>query len=357
MGEQSLKDHGQQSEAMVTDEQLDRILRTLVKRYPYYLYFESTEQAGTNFLEMSGLEPRERKIRLVRKLLASNARLHTFKQVLNTPPARCNPHAAVEVHSVTCHRHLLLYVLAIKSLLRFTQDLVIVAHDDGTLSPEDKKVLREHIRSIRIVHKDEADRKMEKLLHHYPHCKKYREQFVNAKQIIDVALIGTTRKIVQVDSDTLFLQKPSELMNWIETDRANTIILPDDDLESDEFGNDIYPTLKEYFPLQYNTSCSLLGFDRDIFRLDLVESVLKWMGKFHWVTIELLYSHLIRQAAKQHIPTFLDPKKYQHLHRKHWNKHWNWRSQLGFVHYFMSHGVCEEYEKDALKVISELRRA
>ena len=62
--------------------------------------------------------------------------------------------------------------------------------------------------------------------------------------------------------------------------------------------------------------------------------------------------HLIKQAAGQHTPTFLDPKKYQHhLYNKHW------RTQPVFMHYLMSHGVCDQYEKDALRVISELRRA
>jgi hypothetical protein len=49
------------------------------------------------------------------------------------------------------HNHLAMYLTSIKSLLRFYNNLSVVVHDDGTLKEQDKNILNNHIRNIKII--------------------------------------------------------------------------------------------------------------------------------------------------------------------------------------------------------------
>ena len=81
----------------------------------------------------------------VRETLSLRRKLIKFKSILDTPPLACNPKATTEVHMLTCHKHLYFCILAIKSLLRFYNNVRIVVHDDGTLSSDDQRLLTSHV--------------------------------------------------------------------------------------------------------------------------------------------------------------------------------------------------------------------
>src|ERR1017187_1906736 len=53
------------------------------------------------------------------QLLGSPRRLYrNFKPVNSTKPLRCNPASQTDLHTLTCHKHVFMYITAIKSLLR-----------------------------------------------------------------------------------------------------------------------------------------------------------------------------------------------------------------------------------------------
>ena len=61
----------------------------------------------------------------------------TYNRVLlvilipKTRAVSCVLHGRPEIHSLVCHRGAYNYILAIKSFLRFYNDVTVVVHDDG----------------------------------------------------------------------------------------------------------------------------------------------------------------------------------------------------------------------------------
>src|SRR5674476_403875 len=109
-----------------------------------------------------------------RVLLAYNRALQLIL-IPKTPIASCVLHGRPEVHSLVCHRHMYNYILAIKSFLRFYNDVTVIVHDDGSLTKKDKRTIRKHISNIHIIDRDYADVKLNKILDQYPNCRRYRD--------------------------------------------------------------------------------------------------------------------------------------------------------------------------------------
>ena len=137
-----------------------------------------------------------------------------FHVVLNTPPIRCNPEAAVEYISLVCHRDVNIYILATKSFLRFYSNVAVVVHSDGTLTRGDIANLRRQIPGIHIISRQEADERVAAKLSSES-LKRARASDVSFIKLIDVNLFSKRRRII-ADSDLLFLQSPSEVIQWIE---------------------------------------------------------------------------------------------------------------------------------------------
>jgi len=93
-----------------------------------------------------------------------NVLTRMYETVLSTPALRCNPSASVEVHTLTAHHHLTMYLTAIKSLLRYYDDVAVVVHDDGSLDASDGARLRDHVNGIRLIGRATADAEMAVLL-------------------------------------------------------------------------------------------------------------------------------------------------------------------------------------------------
>jgi hypothetical protein len=138
-----------------------------------------------------------------------------FRSVLNTPPIKCNPEAAVDYTSLVCHRDVNIYILATKSFLRFHNKVSVVVHSDGTLTRSDATKLREHIPGIRIITRDEEEDKVNAEVGSTL-LKDVRKRDVSFIKLIDVNLFSQKRKII-ADSDLLFLREPSEVIHWIES--------------------------------------------------------------------------------------------------------------------------------------------
>ena len=138
-----------------------------------------------------------------------------FEKVLETKTFKCNPYSNVELHTVSGHFHLTMYLVAVKSLLRFYDDIAVVVHDgDNTLSNKDIRILNEHIKGIRVIKKTYADKNMKKILDKFPSTLKYRSKVVNSFELLDNLTFAKTSKVITMNSDVLFLEKPTELIKW-----------------------------------------------------------------------------------------------------------------------------------------------
>lgn len=158
------------------------------------------------------------------RLRASPRRFYrSFKPVDSTKPLKCNPSARTEVHTLTCHDHVFMYITAIKSLLRFVADLAVVVHDDGSLTTEDVSRIEHHIVGIKVIRRREADEMVGKLLTPYPRTASYRAAVINSLELTDHALLASREKVIITNSDTLFLRRPEEVIRWIEADKDEVL--------------------------------------------------------------------------------------------------------------------------------------
>ena len=255
----------------------------------------------------------------------------------------CNPNSDVEVHSLVCSKHVYGYLLAIVSFLKYYNDVSVVVHDDGTLSEDDKKLILNCVNGARIISKEEADNVVNPLLQNHPECKRYRDEFVNAKQLFDFVFLSRGKKIIALDSDTLFLKGPTELIDWIKNPKNIIRYNYEESLEGQI-------TFRKSFGIEINLDLNIgfLCFFENLINLNSIERILKGVANFDWYTGQNIFSVLITGSNYLYDP--FDKKDYQCLPSFK-------ESDPVFRHYFTSshvYGYGSVYEKDAINMINSL---
>lgn len=274
-----------------------------------------------------------------RELLAA---MH--ESVLATPGLSCNPDARVEIHTVTAHHHLRMYLTAIKSLLRYHADIAVVVHDDGSLDDADRAHLRNHVRGVRVVDRAVADAEMEKILAGFPCSARLRERVVNALELFDNILLARTERLVNMNSDVLFLDEPRELIAWLAGEAAAIAgVYEERPARQVEFlaANDC--------PFPPHVTTALTCIHKQIYDFQLVESVLG-RATPDWFTAQNVYPILFHKVAGTREIRFFDEKKYQ--------SSGVFPDGAAFRHYWTSTGWFTDLQtRDSAQVIDELRCA
>jgi hypothetical protein len=123
---------------------------------------------------------------------------------------------AAPVHILTGKNDWLLTAWALASFFHFTeQTWNVVIHDDGTLPSDARTELKRLFKSCRIIGRDDADAKMDKVLAVFPLCHDYRNKHPLALKIFDMAQFCEGERLIVLDSDVLFFRHPREIMDWV----------------------------------------------------------------------------------------------------------------------------------------------
>jgi hypothetical protein len=274
--------------------------------------------------------------RIIQKILISK-----------TPIASCVLHGRPEVHSLVCHRHMYNYILAIKSLLRFYNDVTVIVHDDGSLTKKDKRTIKKHVENINIIDRDYADEKIDKIFYHYPNCRRYRDECVNALQLFDYMLLSESDKIVSLDSDILFFKKPETLIDWLRDGTEIIHFWEQEPAGTREFLAKI--NLDDCF---VPVNIGLLCFYKETMNLDLLEQILSKVEIFDWCTGQQIYSILLKKQIERHELSFFEPSQYQDQ-----TEFRDGGDEQIARHYWSSVGTLDEYLPDRKKIIKELLNA
>lgn len=136
-----------------------------------------------------------------------------FGNVLKTKTITTNPEAKTTVHSAVPHRYLYAYLYAIKSLLLYDNDFAVCVHDDGSLTPEDINIIKTHLINVRIIERKFADAEFDRLINN-PFLSKVRTSYTSYLKLFDTTLFNNSEQIIILDTDTLFLKRPEEIINW-----------------------------------------------------------------------------------------------------------------------------------------------
>jgi hypothetical protein len=271
-------------------------------------------------------------------------RLRRLRAIEGTSPVACAPDASAGLHTMVPHRHVHLYLLALKSFLRFHGGVAVVAHDDGTLEDRDRALLHEHVEGIRIVGAAEADGRVRELLRAHPSCRRYREEVLTGKQLFDFFLLAEHSRVISIDSDVLFLRRPDQVVAWIEEERRESLCF-------------VEPTpgtlsrfLAETGQISHHVpmGLALVCLHRELLDLELLERLIPRIRTYDWWTTQNIYPVLIHSAAARHGIAFLDAATYQDPSRFRGD-------DPVFRHYWTTQGVSSTYASDARRVISALR--
>ncbi len=191
-----------------------------------------------------------------------------------------NPDAGTEIHSIISKRDFANYLVAICSFLRFYQNITVVVHDDGTLTKKQRHMLAGIVKGIRIIGRQEADEFMKNRLSNYPYCRQFRSAKITMFQVFDFSAYAQKKKIVSLDSDTIFFDYPQEIIDWIEKENNEILHVYEKD--------PCVPCIKgKYitnidgipFKLAKNLCAGFVCCYSDIFQLDSIEKYCQFVLK------------------------------------------------------------------------------
>lgn len=134
---------------------------------------------------------------------------HQCRGIFRTPPLRVVG-APLTLVSMVSHADVRMYLVAMKSLYRRLGRGRIVAIDDGSLTPEDRAVIAEHLGDPRIVPLASLDTGL------CPHGGTWERLLL----ILD---LSAEDYVIQMDSDTIATGALAEVVDSIDTNRAFTL--------------------------------------------------------------------------------------------------------------------------------------
>lgn len=234
-----------------------------------------------------------------------------FRAAASLPVSTTNPSAPIEIHTLLCHRDVWPYLYAIKSLLLYCDDVSVVLHDDGSLSAADAALLERQLPGIRIINTAAADAAVMPRLVRYPVLTKYRTTIPNAKQLLDFTLLAHTRKLISLDADVLFLDRPEEVLDWTFEPRPAILVGHEKEWASEQ-DRRLDQTELDYFP---NINIGFMCFDRDLLNLDRAEEIIPLISKEpDWWSGQAAIAVLIQDYMRLHPgrAQYLDGDRYIH---------------------------------------------
>lgn len=139
-----------------------------------------------------------------------------FRSILSTAPIKCLHDSRNEIHVLVCKRDMNMCLVAVKSFLRFYNQITVVIHDDGSLSNVDLSIIQNHLPGARVISRQEADLALVAVLPE--DIARARSKYVLIMKVIDFNYFSTADKIILLDSDIVFTGEPEEAIDFLEKD-------------------------------------------------------------------------------------------------------------------------------------------
>lgn len=134
----------------------------------------------------------------------------------SSPPIACQQDAPCEIHTMLSERDVPLYVVAIKSFLRYYPVLSVVVHSDGSLSQASVALIRHHVEGCKIIPVIEADDRARREIGTNSALSRWRGLDASYRRVIDTEIWSSSKRRIIMDADILVMDYPEEVVNWIE---------------------------------------------------------------------------------------------------------------------------------------------
>lgn len=138
-------------------------------------------------------------------------------KILELPPIKLSAQTDFGVHTLLCKKDILLFHWMIRSLFINTNiPFSVTIHEDGSLNEKDIKLLKDSFLNIKIIRRSEADMTMGEMLIDFPSLQEYRKVSFWAIKALDVYALGSSKKMILIDSDILFFKNCDSLFTHSE---------------------------------------------------------------------------------------------------------------------------------------------
>jgi hypothetical protein len=155
---------------------------------------------------------------------------NTLKKIANGKPIACTKNAKTELHMLTCERDMLMAITACKSFLRFYPGVSIVFHGDESLTNEMCDFITTAIPCSKLISYSSAERMLKSNKKVFKLRGKVRDRFqlpsgydrqrkAWALKVFDFHMLSESNRIIVMDSDVLFTQRPDEIIDWVESEK------------------------------------------------------------------------------------------------------------------------------------------
>lgn len=259
---------------------------------------------------------------------------YLFRKIIKTRPIVTNPDAETEVHSAVPHRYVYAYLVAIKSLLQYYADLSIVVHDDGSLNQADKDLISQHLPHCRIIERTQANKDFDSL--NNPFLSKVRNSYTSYIKLFDTSYSSQSKRVIIVDTDTLFLKRPDQIIEWATkggkpwyhlapkgkmkikekvTTSSDSKTSSDADTEKDHIQtlimknlDDINATLNANYSIEQGFCSGFIGYDSTAIELDELDKLFSLLYEkfgdkiFKWGSEQTTHGLLLCSKGAEALP-------------------------------------------------------
>lgn len=138
--------------------------------------------------------------------------------ILRSNPVACCPDGQFELHTLVCERDAMNALWALKTFYHFSATRPgLILYDDGSLSVAATSMFSAHFPNCRIIRHVDFHRDMEDFLKRYRTSLEYskKKSFYCALKLFGPMCYSKSEYVLCMDSDILFFQKPSEMLEYI----------------------------------------------------------------------------------------------------------------------------------------------
>ena len=151
-------------------------------------------------------------------LRAAHYRDGVRPRILDTRPTKGTTDTNCEIHVLTSAKDWLNLMWALKSFYwAAKRDYALCIHDDGTLNSDHINLFKKHFPQARVIERKAADAKVLDGLKHHPRCLEFRKTNKLSLKVFDFAAYLESDRMLLLDSDILFFEPPTVLLDRIES--------------------------------------------------------------------------------------------------------------------------------------------
>lgn len=134
------------------------------------------------------------------------------------------------IHLLTCHRDLTILLWSLASFYRVINTVgQLYAHSDGSLTDVDIKKIKLFFPKAIIIKPEHLHKNYIEKFNDYPNIKKYRfekiEKFKLLFKLLDPFFISPCKKVLIIDSDLIWLKRPTEIENEINNNKNESLMM------------------------------------------------------------------------------------------------------------------------------------